>query len=46
MKLTKFAIFAIGILLAGCIPSLHQLYTDKDVVYDSKLIGVWKDPND
>ena len=48
MKLAKFAIlaiFAIGILLAGCIPSLHQLYTNKDVVYDPKLVGAWKDPN-
>ena len=35
-----------SIVLAGCIPSLHPLYTDKDVVYDANLIGVWKgDPN-
>jgi hypothetical protein len=46
MNLFKFAIFLFGVLLVGCVPSLHQLYTDKDVVYDPKLIGVWKDPND
>jgi hypothetical protein len=34
-----------GLLLTGCIPSLHQLYTDKDVVYDPNLAGIWKDPN-
>jgi hypothetical protein len=38
-------LFAIAITLAGCIPSLHPLYTDKDVVYDPKLVGVWAEPN-
>jgi hypothetical protein len=45
MNRGKCVFFTLGVLLAGCIPSLHQLYTDKDVVYDPKLIGTWKDPN-
>jgi hypothetical protein len=45
MNRKRFLLFLIPIALAGCIPSLHPLYTDKDVVYDPRLIGVWSDPN-
>ena len=41
----KKLLFIFGILLAGCVPSLHPLYTPKDVVYDPKLVGVWAEPN-
>ena len=41
----KILVFVLGVLLAGCVPSLHPLYTPKDVVYDPKLVGVWADPN-
>jgi hypothetical protein len=44
MKLAKYLIL-FSVLLGGCIPSLHRLYTDKDVVYDPNLVGTWKDPN-
>jgi hypothetical protein len=30
-----------GLMLAGCVPSLHPLYTERDVVYDEALLGVW-----
>ena len=46
MNRVKFLIFTLGIVMAGCIPSLHPLYTNKDVVYDPKLVGVWSDSND
>lgn len=29
------------ILLAGCVRSLHQLYTEKDLVFEEKLLGTW-----
>jgi hypothetical protein len=45
MNPKQFLFFVIAITVAGCVPSLHPLYTDKDVVYDPKLIGVWSDPN-
>jgi hypothetical protein len=45
MKSKKFLLITLGIILAGCVPSLLPLYTPKDVVYDPKLIGVWTDPN-
>ena len=28
-------------LLAGCVPSLHPLYTEKDLVFDPTLVGTW-----
>ena len=28
-------------LVAGCVPSLHPLYTDEDLVYDPALVGTW-----
>ena len=33
----------IGILLvmAGCIPSVHPLYTEPDLLFDSALVGDW-----
>ena len=27
--------------LAGCIPSVHPFYTEKDVAYDQRLVGEW-----
>ena len=30
-------------LVAGCVPSWNPLYTDKDLVFDPQLVGVWKD---
>lgn len=41
----KNLLFVFGVLLAGCVPSLHPLYTPNDVVYDPKLVGVWAEPN-
>jgi hypothetical protein len=32
-------------LLAGCVPSLHPLYTDQDVIFDQSILGVWGDDN-
>ena len=28
-------------IAAGCIPSLHPLYTDKDLVFEPALLGTW-----
>jgi hypothetical protein len=43
-------LLAVGIvgLVLGCVPSLHPLYTEKDVTYDLTLLGVWgeKDETD
>lgn len=28
-------------ILFGCVPSLHQLYTDKDLTFEPRLLGAW-----
>jgi hypothetical protein len=33
---------ALAIFLAGCVPSLHELYTEDTVVFDPKLVGCWQ----
>lgn len=33
---------AMILLLAGCVPSLHELYTEDTVVFDPKLVGCWE----
>ena len=32
-------------LLAGCVPTLNPVYTQKDLVYDAALVGNWSAPN-
>jgi len=29
------------LIAAGCIPSLHPLYTDADIVFEPALVGTW-----
>jgi len=48
MKTIKFLLYAFAVFLGGCVPvlSLHPLFTEKDVVFDKKLLGTWvDDPN-
>jgi hypothetical protein len=41
---TKFAwVLVLGAtLLVGCLPTLHPIYTERDLVFDPALVGVWK----
>ena len=43
---TKLSLI-IGALFAlcGCVPTLHSLYTEKDIVFDKALLGTWTDAN-
>lgn len=48
MNAKKFFFYLLAVLLGGCVPivSLHSLFTEKDVVFDEKLLGTWvDDPN-
>src|SRR3990170_1492928 len=36
-------LFGLVIFLTGCVPSLHPLFTDKDLVFDQVLVGTWVD---
>jgi hypothetical protein len=41
--LSTLALISFLIVLAGCVPSLHPLYTDRDLVFDPALLGVWSE---
>ncbi|MTI31500.1 hypothetical protein [Xanthovirga aplysinae] len=46
MKIIKKSILLSLLLilfLAGCIPSVHPLYTQKDLIFDTQVIGTWED---
>ncbi|HEW79210.1 MAG TPA: hypothetical protein ENH34_04495 [Phycisphaerales bacterium] len=45
MKIKKLLFYLLATLLGGCIPvmSLHPLYTDKDLIFEEKLLGTWVD---
>lgn len=34
---------AAALLLSACIPSVNPFYTDKDIVFDARLIGAWQE---
>ena len=44
----KLLFYFLAVLLAGCVPvmSLYPLYTEKDVVFEEKLLGSWLQDND
>jgi hypothetical protein len=33
------------IILGGCVPSLHPLFTENELVFDANLVGKWSEPN-
>jgi hypothetical protein len=42
MRVYSVAIFVVGgLLLLGCIPSYHPLFTPADVAFDPDLVGTW-----
>jgi hypothetical protein len=45
MNTKKLLFYMLAVLLGGCVPviSLHSLYTEDDVVLDTKLYGTWVD---
>ncbi len=47
MNTKKFLFYLLAALLGGCVPvvSLHPLYTEEDVVFEEKLLGIWIQDN-
>lgn len=45
-KRNLIATVAATVLLAACIPSVYPFYTDKDVVFDQRLVGEWQEKTD
>ena len=42
MRYIAFAVvLSIAIGMSGCVPSLHPLYTDKDLIFEPELLGDW-----
>jgi len=42
-KRNVVVVAAVALLLAACIPSINPFYTDKDVVFEPKLLGEWQE---
>ena len=40
-KVAKWFLPSLLLMLAGCVPSLHPLYTDQAVIFDQSVLGVW-----
>lgn len=46
MRMTAKMIGAMLLLLAaGCVRSLHPLYTEQDIIFDANLVGLWSGEN-
>jgi hypothetical protein len=47
MKKTIIAALLVVIIstLSGCLATLHPLFTEKDLVFDPRLLGSWKTPD-
>lgn len=45
MKTKKLLFYSLAAILGGCVPvmSLHPLYSEQDLVFEEKLLGVWVD---
>ena len=39
--ITALLIIGIAVLASSCAPSLHPLYTDKDLIFEPALLGEW-----
>jgi len=45
-KITLTTAFALLLIfLSGCLTTLHPIFTEKNLAYDPKLIGIWKTEN-
>lgn len=41
MNTKKILFYALAFIIGGCVPSLHPLYTNKELVFEQKLLGKW-----
>jgi hypothetical protein len=43
IKFHSIRLFALLLaIFAGCVPSWNPLYTEKDLIFDPQLVGIWK----
>ena len=43
--LNQLLVVTVSLVIAGCIPSLYPLYTDKDTTFDPAIVGSWVQDN-
>jgi hypothetical protein len=43
MKKRNLIVLAAAVLFGACIPSVNPFYTDKDVLFDARLLGEWQE---
>ena len=41
MRAKKSVFYLLAVLLSGCLPSLHPLYTPETLIFEEKLVGKW-----
>lgn len=41
-KMTLMFVAALAAVLTGCIPSVNPFYTEQDVSFDPRLVGLWQ----
>jgi hypothetical protein len=42
-NIAKLLTLSLFLAFTGCVPSLNPLYTERDLIYDNSLVGVWVD---
>lgn len=42
-RLVDMAGLGLVLVVAGCVPSVHPLYTEKDLVFEPALVGEWSE---
>lgn len=45
MKTKELLFYLLAGVLVGCVPSLHPLFTDSDLIFEEKLLGIWSGDN-
>jgi hypothetical protein len=40
-KLKIIAFYLLAVVLGGCVPSLHPLFTENERIFDANLVGIW-----
>jgi hypothetical protein len=47
-KIQIAAFYLLALILGGCVPSLHPLFTQNDLIFDANLVGKWAsmEPNE
>ena len=45
-NLRRIVTLCAAVLVVGCVPSIHPLYTEGDLVFEPALVGLWAEEDD